>query len=109
MSEPLDSIKKAMLSRNYEFRKHYWENIVLEGGKRPFPSAVISSIRNDDPEIIEHYPNDPRGASCLILGTNGNGRRIHTIIAYWCNPMRVVSAYVPDDRWIDYRQRRCMS
>ncbi len=30
-------------------------------------------------ELIENYPEDVRGPSCLILGTGKNGRPIHVV------------------------------
>ena len=35
-----------------------------------------------DGEVIEDYPEDPRGHSCLLLGFGGEGRAIHVV----CSP-----------------------
>ena len=106
MAEPLDSIVQAMRDRAYLLSLHYWEKVVQER-TRPLPSAIIASIGNNEPEIVESYANDPRGASCLLLGVNGQGRQIHSIIGYERHPMRIVTAYLPsDDRWINGRIRR---
>ena len=59
-------------------------------------------------EIIENYPNDSRGHSCLMLGHGINNRPIHLV----CSPkdkfLAVITAYLPSDfEWIDnYRKRR---
>jgi len=59
-------------------------------------------------EIIEDYPLDPRGHSCLILGIGDGGRPIHVV----CSPkegyLAVITAYLPDEReWTDgYKKRR---
>lgn len=105
MAEPLTSIVQAIKDRAYIVRKHYWEQFVNEP-PRPLPSAIVASIGNDEPEIIENYPDDTRGASCLVLGVNGHGRQIHTVIGYACDPIRIVTAYYPDDRFVDGRIRR---
>jgi hypothetical protein len=106
MAEPLDGIIEAIRSREYDLRRHYWEQFVVDI-TRPSPKAIIASIGDNDPELIETYPDDPRGASCLILGTNGSGNKIHTVVAYWCTPIRIVTAYVPSDsEWIDCRVRK---
>ena len=53
-------------------------------------------------KIIENYPNDPRGASCLILGRVGT-RPLHILFARLeAEEMLVVTAYEPDpDEWED--------
>ena len=47
--------------------------------------------------IIEPYPGDPRGASCLILGFTSNGRPLHVV----CGKLEedeilIITAYEPD-------------
>ena len=105
MAEPLTSIVQAIRDRAYIVRTHYWEQFANEP-PRPLPSAIVASIGNDEPEVIENYPDDTRGASCLVLGVNGQGRQIHTVIGYTYDPIRIVTAYYPDDRFIDGRIRR---
>lgn len=59
--------------------------------------------------IIEPYPNDPRGASCLILGFTSNGRPLHVV----CGKLKeeeilIITAYEPDIKeWEgDWKARR---
>lgn len=57
-------------------------------------------------EAIEDYAEDPRGPSCLILGTTRRGRMLHVRCSY---PPRVavITAYDPDPaEWIDWRRRK---
>jgi len=106
MTEPLDSIIQAIRGEAYRFSvSHYWKQVV-EDPPRPLPTAVIASIGNNDPEIVEDYPRDVRGASCLILGVNGYGNQIHSVIGYKYDPIRIITAYYPNDRFIDGRIRR---
>jgi hypothetical protein len=59
-------------------------------------------------EIIEDYPDDPRGHSCLMLGFGVEGRPVHVV----CSPkqefLTVITVYLPDrQRWeLDWRTRR---
>jgi len=58
-------------------------------------------------EVIEDYPDDPRGHSCLILGYGQDGRPIHVV----CSPKRdflaVITAYLPESaEWSDDFKRR---
>ena len=57
-------------------------------------------------EILEDYPNDPRGPSCLVLGYVQD-RPIHIVCGYtsikW---IRVITVYIPRlPKWIDERTR----
>lgn len=58
-------------------------------------------------EIIENYPDDPRGPSCLILGFTQKGDPIHIVCAEFDQPkILLVTIYRPDPRkWINFRIR----
>jgi hypothetical protein len=62
-------------------------------------------------EIIEDYPDDPRGASCLVLGL-ADQRPLHAVCALKHDPeeMFLITVYDPTKRpeqWTDqYRRRR---
>lgn len=53
--------------------------------------------------IIEPYPDDPRGASCLILGYTSQNKPLHVV----CGRLEedeilIITAYEPDPReWED--------
>jgi len=57
-------------------------------------------------EIIENYPNDPRGPSCLISGFSEN-RPIH-LVCGWTkfNWLLIVTVYIPKPpKWVDSKTR----
>jgi hypothetical protein len=58
--------------------------------------------------IIEDYPDDPRGHSCLILGVGDNRRPIHVVCAPKPDYLAIITAYLPSKRqWkTDWRTRR---
>jgi hypothetical protein len=59
--------------------------------------------------IIEPYPDDPRGASCLILGFTGQGRPLHVVCGRLEeNEVLIITAYEPDlKEWeADWKNRR---
>ena len=68
-------------------------------------AEVHSAIENG--EIIEDYPEDSRGHSCLLLGKGENKRPIHIV----CSPkdefLAIITAYIPDpNEWSkDYKAR----
>ena len=57
-------------------------------------------------EIIEDYPDDPRGPSCLILGFSEN-RPIHLVCGWTkSNWLLVITVYIPQlPKWIDAKTR----
>jgi hypothetical protein len=57
-------------------------------------------------ELIEDYPEDRRGHSCLILGYN-YGRAMHIVCGMREQIAIIITVYYPDDeKWINDRERR---
>lgn len=56
-------------------------------------SEVDETIESD--EIIEDYPKDPRGHSCLLLGKTRSGRVIHAVCAPTEDCLVIVTVYAP--------------
>lgn len=98
----IEEIKERINQDNYEISYHaekerYAEDISI--------SDLETAISNG--EILEDYPNDPRGPSCLILGYSKN-RPIHIVCGYlpreW---VRIITVYLPKPpKWINERTRR---
>lgn len=59
-------------------------------------------------EVIEDYPEDVRGHSCLLLGTGDSARPIHVVCAPKEDYLAIITAYIPDEtEWADgFRARR---
>jgi hypothetical protein len=59
-------------------------------------------------ELVEDYPHDGRGHSCLLLGLGDNGRAIHVVCSPKEDYLAMITAYLPDTtQWSsDYRRRR---
>lgn len=64
--------------------------------------AVISGGR-----IIEDYPEDARGHSCLMLGSDEEKRPIHLVCAAKDEYLAIITAYLPDpEEWsADFSKR----
>ena len=58
-------------------------------------------------EVIEDYPNDARGHSCLLLGFGDQERPIHVVCAPREDYLAIITAYLPDaHEWSkDFRKR----
>ena len=59
-------------------------------------------------EVIEDYPEDPRGHSCLILGYARDRQPIHVVCAPKPEFLAIVTAYLPtEDEWEnDFSKRK---
>ena len=51
----------------------------------------------EEGEIIEDYPTDARGRSCLLLGEGIEGRPVHVVCAPKDDYLAVITAYLPDE------------
>jgi hypothetical protein len=58
-------------------------------------------------KVIEDYPEDPRGNSCLILGKDENSRPIHVVCSPKVDYLAIITAYIPTpDEWVDNFSKR---
>ena len=57
-----------------------------------------ADVRNviEEGEIIEDYPDDARGHSCLISGNGRDGRPIHIVCAPKIEYLAIITTYIPD-------------
>lgn len=75
------------------------------------PDRMISTadIRTviEQGEVVENYPEDARGHSCLLLGFSNN-RSLHVVCAPKDDYLAIITAYLPSDQeWEDnYRKRK---
>jgi hypothetical protein len=76
---------------------------------RPDRMISVDEVRRAvvDGEVLEDYPEDARGHSCLMRG-DGDGRPIHVVCAPKEAYLAIITAYVPNsDQWdADGRTRR---
>lgn len=58
-------------------------------------------------ELVEDYPDDVRGPSCLLLGYGADKRPIHVVCAPRAEYLAVITAYLPDPaQWtVDFKKR----
>lgn len=49
-------------------------------------------------EIIEDYPTDARGHSCLVLGAGDAKRPIHVVCSHKEDYLAIITAYIPDEK-----------
>jgi len=100
----LDDIREKIAARQYEFSKHAVDQTIIRG----ISVAELEQAISTRSEVIEDYPEDKYGPSCLILGFTSAGRPMHVHCSYPTRPLiKVVTVYEPDpDLWIDLKIRK---
>ena len=95
----LQAICTSFATGHYHLTKHgteeLWnDNISID--------VVEWCFAKDEPEVIEAYLDDPKGASCLVLMWDTTGNPIHIVVGYDGERPDLVTAYRPDvhpDLW----------
>ena len=87
----------------FEFSKHAVDQTIL----REITTEEIRQVLADS-EVLENYPSDKYGPSCLVLGFTQAGRPLHIHCTHPTrDPMKILTVYEPDPlRWVDFRKRR---
>jgi len=96
-------IRTRIVSGDYRFTIHALERQIERSIAREEIEEVILNG-----EIIENYPEDKYGPSCLILGLTKKKRPIHVQCSL--DPLWIITCYSPADRpleWSgDFKKRR---
>ncbi len=100
----LEGIRDKILHRQYEFSKHAVDQSIV----RQISVAELEQAISDRPEVIEDYPDDKYGPSCLILGFTTAGRPLHLQCSYPSRPViKIITLYEPDPAlWDNFRIRK---
>jgi hypothetical protein len=100
----LDDIRRKIAARQYEFSKHAVDQTII----RDIGVAELEEAISNRSEVIEDYPEDKYGPTCLILGFTRASRPLHVQCSYPSRPLvKIVTVYEPDPGlWIDLRRRQ---
>jgi hypothetical protein len=100
----LDDIREKIKSRQFEFSKHAVDQSIL----RDISVTELEQALSNKSEVIEDYPEDKYGPSCLILGFTRAGRPLHVQCSYATRRMvKVITVYEPEPNlWIELRTRK---
>ena len=97
----ISEIQRAFIKKQLRYTKHGLEQRINRHiSSQEIEDAVLNG------EIIEDYPSDKYGPSCLVYGKTGQGKPLHIQIAF--SPiMSVVTIYEPNPKeWINNKIRR---
>jgi hypothetical protein len=101
----INEIRRLVRQEQYEFSIHAQQERLEEDlDITEIEEALIQG------EIIEDYPNDPRGESCLVLGYAG-AKPIHVVVG-WARKntnervLRTITVYIPQPpKWTNPQTR----
>lgn len=104
MTTLIIKIRCKVAESQFEFSKHTLDQSILRQIRVQEIREVIANG-----QVIEDYPDDKYGASCLIGGLTGAKRPVHIQCSYPSHPLiKIITVYEPDpQRWNnDFTQRR---
>lgn len=99
----LDQLRSKLREHQFEFSKHAVDQSILRHiTVEELQEAITVG------EIIEDYPEDKYGPSCLIFGFTRAGRALHVQCSYPSRDLlKIITLYEPDpSHWVDFRVRR---
>lgn len=99
----IDEIRRRVARGDFEFSQHAVDQVILRHiSVQELREAIAGG------EVIEVYPEDKYGPSCLIFGMTRGGRPVHVQCSDPSRPtVKIVTAYEPDPTmWIEFKVRR---
>ncbi len=104
MKALIHEIRAKVERRQYEYSKNAVDQSII----RDISVAEVEDAIAGRSEVIEDYPQDKYGPSCLILGYTQAGRPLHVQCSYPRRPLiKIITLYQPDPGlWIDFRIRK---
>jgi hypothetical protein len=99
----IEQVKALIRQRRYKTSHH-------AEVEREVEAITIDDIKTAilNGELLEDYPDDLRGHSCLMLGTAQDGRPLHVVltILVQIDEVLIITVYIPSrPKWLDPRTR----
>ena len=98
----IKEIRRKIQRQEYEYSLHAAEQSVLRRiARREVEEALECGA------VIEDYPSDKYGPSCLVLGYTKGGRPLHIRCTHPVRTrIKIITVYVPDPgEWVDFQKR----
>jgi hypothetical protein len=96
-------LRSKIAKDQFEFSQHAVDQSIIR-------HISIQEIREafENCQIVEDYPDDKYGPSCLVLGFTLANRPLHMLCSYPSRPLvKIVTLYEPDpEEWVDFRTRK---
>ncbi len=99
----IEEIRRKVESGAFEFSRHAVDQTLK---RRISLSEIRQAIANA--EVIEEYPNDKYGPSCLLIGFTAHNRPLHVQCSYPSRPiLKIITVYEPNPAlWDEFRVRK---
>ena len=99
----IEQIRAKIASGQFEYSQHAVDQSIIRRVSVQELSEAISVG-----EVIEDYPDDKYGPSCLVLGLTKAGRPLHIQCSYPSRPLvKIVTLYEPEPGlWDNLKVRR---
>ena len=99
----IEEIRQKIRQDQFELAQHAVDQSIIR-----HISLVEMREAIDNGEIIEDYPTDKYGPSCLIFGMTLKSRPLHVQCSYPSRPLiKIVTLYEPDpELWVEFKVRR---
>jgi hypothetical protein len=99
----IEQVKALVQQRRYKTSHH-------AEVEREAETITINDIKTAilNGELLEDYPDDPRGHSCLMLGIAEDERPLHVVLTILTqiDQVLIITVYVPTrPKWLDPRTR----
>lgn len=100
----IEDLCKKISAGKFEFSKHAVDQSII----RKISVQEIREVFIRESELIEDYPDDKYGSSCLILGFTKANRPLHVQCSYPTRPIiKIITLYEPSStHWIKLRKRK---
>ena len=101
--ELIQAIRDKVATGDFEFSQHAVDQSIL---RRISVQELREAIATG--EVIEDYPTDKYGPSCLVFGLTIASRPLHVQCSYASRPLvKIITLYEPDPAlWVEFKQRR---
>ena len=103
MMSLLDGIRTKIENRQFELSRHAAHQSII---RHITMQEVQETVENC--EILEDYPEDKYGPSCLIAGFTKSNRPLHIQCSHPSRFLiKIITLYEPNPiKWIDFKIRR---
>lgn len=99
----INDLRDKIARGQFEFSQHAADQSILRHiSVRELREAIAVG------EVIEDYPTDKYGPSCLVFGFTLARRPLQVQCSYPSRPVvKIITLYEPDpQRWVDFQVRR---
>jgi len=99
----IEQLRQKIARGEMEYSLHAVRQLVV---RNITPAEVAQTILAG--EVIEDYPDDKYGPSCLVFGRTSSGRALHVQCSHPSRPLvKVITIYKPDPvEWDETLKRR---